>query len=257
MRTTEGKIVGSKSRLMRSVALTAGAAWLAFVLPGAVPARADDNWWNNMLGFVGMGPKQPADDAIDYSARPALVVPPKMDLPPPQAALPKPADWPNDPDAAARRRAEADSRRPAPPAPPSSPDDASADDSDQSPQPAQPPPGKRTEATSWVGSSSAGLSGGGTSVFGGSSGALSAPNFDLSNWSLSNWNPFDKTDDTKAARTLRVGVEPPREYLTQPPPGYEAPVAVDTDTSTAVSSIRTAPAGPSAPLNDKDVLHPQ
>jgi hypothetical protein len=252
--------MGSKIHLMRGVALVAGAAWLAFMLPGAAPARADDNWWNNMLGFVGMGPKQqPADDAIDYSARPTLVVPPKMDLPPPQAALPKPADWPNDPDAAARRRAEADSRRPAPPAPPASPDDASADDSDQSGQQAQAqaPPGKRTEAASWIGSSSAGISGAGSSVFSGSSGGLSAPNFDLSNWSLSNWNPFDKTDDTKAARTLRVGVEPPREYLTQPPPGYEAPVAVDTDTSAAVSSVRTAPAGPSAPVNDKDVLHPQ
>ncbi|MGB7092213.1 MAG: hypothetical protein WBD60_07475, partial [Methylovirgula sp.] len=68
-----------------------------------------------MLGFVGWGPSKTAQDGIDYTARPALVVPPKMDLPPPQAPLAKPTDWPNDPDAAARRRAEADSRRPAPP----------------------------------------------------------------------------------------------------------------------------------------------
>jgi hypothetical protein len=71
-----------------------------------------------------------------------------------------------------------------------------------------------------------GLAGGGTSVFSGGSGGI-----DLSNFNLSNWNPFAAKDETKAVHTLQVGVEPPREYLTQPPPGYRAPVAVDTDTA--------------------------
>lgn len=216
-----------ETRVIRGLALAASAAWLALVLPGS--ARADDNWWNSMLGFVGMGPHKPADDAIDYTARPALVVPPKMDLPPPQAAVARPSDWPNDPDAAARRRAEADSRRPAPPAPAAPADESTAGDSDQ-PTPAAAAPDKKKSPTPPTGdfSSSMGLAGAGTSVFSGGSGGI-----DLSNFNLSNWNPFAAKDDTKAVHTLRVGVEPPREYLTQPPPGYQAPVAVDTDSDPA------------------------
>jgi hypothetical protein len=235
-----------KTRLTRGLTLTASAAWLAFVLPGAAPARADGNWWDSMLGAIGIGPNKPADDAIDYSARPALVVPPKMDLPPPQPTMARPADWPNDPDAAARRRAEADSRRPAPPAPPAAPGDAStdADDSGDNQQtdpkaslPDAPRGQKPTVAQSWIGSQSAGLGGGGTSVFSGGGGPLTMPD-----WDISKWNPFDsnKTDDARAVRTLKVGVEPPREYLTQPPPGYEAPVAVDTDSDTASGSVQHA-----------------
>jgi hypothetical protein len=226
-----------ETRMIRRLALVASAGWLALALPG--PARADNNWWNSMLGMIGMGPKNPSDDAIDYSARPALVVPPKMDLPPPQAALPRPADWPHDPDTAARRRAEADSRQPAPqtPAP-------AADDSDQSKQaePA-PAPDKPKESVAPTGdfSKSAGLAGGGTSIFSGGGGGI-----DLSNFNLSNWNPFGSHDDTKAARTLKVGVEPPREYLTQPPPGYRAPVAVDDATQDA-----SDPADAATPASDQ------
>lgn len=203
-----------ETRMIRRLALVASAGWLALALPG--PARADNNWWNSMLGMMGMGPKNPADDAIDYSARPALVVPPKMDLPPPQAAVARPSDWPNDPDAAARHRAEADSRRPAPRTPTPAADDNSADDSDQATQ-AAPAPDKTKPAVSSAPtgdfSKSMGLAGGGTSIFSGPGGAV-----DLSNFNLSNWNPFGSHDDTKAVRTLKVGVEPPREYLTQPPP---------------------------------------
>jgi hypothetical protein len=234
-----------ETRVIRRLALAASAAWLALVLPG--PARADDNWWNSMLGMIGMGPNKPAnDDAIDYSARPALVVPPKMDLPPPQAAVARPPDWPNDPDAAARRRAEADSRRPAPPTPVAPTDESATDDADQSTQataaPAANTPNKSKSAVAPSGdfSKSMGLAGGGTSIFSGGGGAL-----DLSNLNLSNWNPFGSTDISKTARTLKVGVEPQREYLTQPPPGYRAPVAVD-DSAQGASE----PAAAAAPASD-------
>ena len=93
-----------------------GGVALAALL-AASPARADGDMWNSMLGWVGLGHKQqqsPDNGTIDYTPRPALVVPPKMDLPPPQASLGTPADWPHDPDATARIRAEADLRRPAP-----------------------------------------------------------------------------------------------------------------------------------------------
>jgi hypothetical protein len=207
-----------------------------------------------MLGFVGWGPSKTAQDGIDYTARPALVVPPKMDLPPPQAPLAKPADWPNDPDAAARRRAEADSRRPAPP---TAVTDATAsgdtaDQSGQSNQPAQQgqkPAVGHSKDLDWIGSHSAGLSGGGTSVFSGGGQGMSMPkDFDITN--LSTWNPFRGSDDKQEVRTLQVGVEPPREYLTQPPSGYRSPVAVDTDSDTsqdanapgtAAASVSTAP----------------
>ena len=242
-----------ETRVIRGLALAAIAAWLALALPG--PASADDNWWNSMLGLVGMGPHKPADDAIDYSARPALVVPPKMDLPPPQTAVARPTDWPNDPDAAARRRAEADSRRPAPPAP-AGPADASSDDSDQPDQPAAAPApgpaesevsGDKQASVPWSGAQASSVAPqqgiGGKRVFapfGGHTGATSigAPQQDCNEIAgmpvcLGSWDWFGlaKSDDTKAARTLRVGVEPPREYLTQPPPGYRAPVAVDTDSA--------------------------
>jgi hypothetical protein len=239
-----------EKRRIRRLALTASAAWLAFALPQS--ARADD-WWNSVLGFIGWGPNKTVDQGIDYSARPALVVPPKMDLPPPQAALPKPSDWPNDPDAAARRAAEADSRRPAPPSPVADAidNDDTANTADQSDSQAaqKPAASQASKNLDWIGSRSAGLSGAGTSIFSGSSGALSMPNFDITN--LSTWNPFSAHDDTKEVRTLKVGVEPPREYLTQPPPGYRSPVAVDTDSDTsqdasapgsAAASVSAAPA---------------
>ncbi len=223
-----------QTRRTHGLALTASAAWLALALPST--ARADD-WWNSVLGFVGWGPNK-TDQGIDYTARPALVVPPKMDLPPPQTAAAKPADWPNDPDAATRRAAEADSRRPAPPSPVA---DATDNDDDTGDQPAskaqKPAAGKDAKNLDWIGSKSAGLSGAGTSVFSGGSGGLSMPNFDITN--ISTWNPFSAHDDTKEVRTLKVGVEPPREYLTQPPAGYRSPVAVDTDSDTSQDASTT------------------
>lgn len=232
-----------ETRRIRRLALTASAAWLALALPGA--AHADD-WWNSVLGFIGWGPNK-ADQGIDYTARPALVVPPKMDLPPPQTAVAKPADWPNDPDVAARRAADADSRRPAPPTPVADATDNgdTTDTADQSASQAKPVAGKDAKNLNWVGSQSAGLSGAGTSVFSGGSQALSMPNFDITN--ISTWNPFSAHDDTKEVRTLKVGDEPQREYLTQPPPGYRSPVAVDTDSDTTQDA--SAPAAAAASVS--------
>jgi hypothetical protein len=87
---------------------------------GAVqPAWADgDNFFSPVLGMIGMGNNDKHDpvkaNGIDYSPRAPLVVPPTRDLPPPQPRATRGANWPNDPDASMRRKAEADSRRPAP-----------------------------------------------------------------------------------------------------------------------------------------------
>lgn len=56
-------------------------------------------------------------EAIDFTERAPLVVPPTNTLPPPGSGAPEAATV-NDPDLAARRRALADSRRPVPPSDP-------------------------------------------------------------------------------------------------------------------------------------------
>src|SRR5262245_36166315 len=51
------------------------------------------------LGFKG------GEEAIEYRERSPLVLPPGRDLPPPQAAAPRPTAWPVDPEQAKRKAA--------------------------------------------------------------------------------------------------------------------------------------------------------
>ncbi|MGB8278567.1 MAG: hypothetical protein WCF20_11645 [Methylovirgula sp.] len=127
-----------------SLASTAVGAFLCVALPVASPAQAqaaDGNMLNSVTNFFsapfGGGKPAPAEDndgVIDYRPRPALVVPPTNDLPPPQPAAARSPDWPKDPDAAALRKAKADSRRPAPKAAVAGP---------EAPQAEAPAPAKR------------------------------------------------------------------------------------------------------------------
>jgi hypothetical protein len=198
----------SKSR-RRAVAL--GSVALAALLV-AGPARADGDMWNSMLGWVGLGHKQPQspdDGTIDYTPRPALVVPPKLDLPPPQTARAAPADWPHDPDALARARAEADSRRPAPSSD-SSADESTGDfvaDADK----AKPNNSGESEACS-------NQAGKPICFYGPTS---------LVNFTKGWGNLFQK--QTEDISKLKIGSEPPRKYLIQPPPGYQMPKVKDED----------------------------
>jgi len=187
-------------------------------LLAASPARADGDMWNSMLGWVGMGHKQqqsPDDGTIDYTPRPALVVPPKMDLPPPQTARGTPADWPHDPDATARAQADADSRRPAPSSDSSS-DQSSSDfvaDADKA-KPAD--SGEVENCTNQAGK---------PICFYGPAG--------LMNFTKGWGNLFQgHSEDTSK---LKIGSEPPRKYLIQPPPGYQMPKVKDEDASDADS----------------------
>jgi len=110
----------------------AGAAVVALGLAAGLgfagPALAADDGspLYSIFSMFGAQPPGQQDAAINYQPRPPLVVPPKRDLPQPQAKAPHGAEWPNDPDVAARLRAEADSRRPAPlasmPPPPGAPE---------------------------------------------------------------------------------------------------------------------------------------
>ncbi len=189
------------------IALTGSVALAAVLIAG--PARADGDMWNSMLGWVGLGHKQqtsPDDGTIDYTPRPALVVPPKMDLPKPQTATATPANWPHDPDASARAAAEADSRRPAPSSDSSS-DDSSGDfvaDADKT----KPNASGESEACS--------DQAGKPICFYGPS--------DLVNFAKG-WGNLGGMFQSHAEDTskLKVGAEPPRQYLTQPPSGYQMP----------------------------------
>jgi len=80
------------------------------------PAQAE-GIKDSVLGFFNMNPETRSggpEAALDYRPRAPLVIPPKLDLPPPQQTSALPNDWPVDPDAAARRKALADSHRRAP-----------------------------------------------------------------------------------------------------------------------------------------------
>ncbi len=107
-------------RSTRALRLTAVLLGVAMVL-GAGPLRAQDadedegnktfeeKLMDNLMS--GLGGKKLEDGSIDYRERSPLVVPSKIDLPPPQTGRPKLApNWPKDPDvaerAAARERAK-------------------------------------------------------------------------------------------------------------------------------------------------------
>lgn len=109
-----------KSKSNRVFAASATALLLSVsVLSTTVPARAgddgSDSMLNTVLGFVGIDTDKDKDrDQIDYRERAPLVLPPKYELPAPSRGADRNGQWPNDPDVAARRRAAADARRPAP-----------------------------------------------------------------------------------------------------------------------------------------------
>ena len=214
-------------RTRNLVAATSGVALAALL--AASPARADGDMWNSMLGWVGMGHKSaaatdgPDDGAIDYTPKPALVVPPKMDLPAPQASTSTPADWPHDPDAIARVKAEANSRRPAPSS--DSTSDNSAGDFVADADKAKPDNanGESEACTDPAGK---------PICFYGPSGLM---NF-TKGWNMGGLFSTHAEDTSK----LRIGEEPPREYLIQPPPGYQMPKVKDEDDSDADTGADTS-----------------
>jgi hypothetical protein len=164
----------------------------------ATPARAaeDTNMFNSVLGFFGMQFDK-EQDSIDYRARAPVVVPPSTDLPPPKKAVRGPA-WPNDPDIAAERRAALDSRRPAPQVTPNSRVEMSQTELQQGrgPMPADGPPDE-CEA------------GAGTHL------CLYTP-----------WKVLKSVVNVFHSDTVQPGPEPPRKYLTEPPPGYRQATGV-------------------------------
>ncbi|WGJ14577.1 hypothetical protein QEV83_18480 [Methylocapsa sp. D3K7] len=184
----------------RSLGAVVSAAALLCVaaFSGVSPARAqeDTNMFNSVLGFVGMQFDK-EQDAIDYRARPPIVVPPKIDLPPPKVAVRDPS-WPKDPDVIAERRAALDSRRPAPQITPNTRVEMSQTELQQGrgPLPADGPPDECQ-------------AGAGTPI------CLYAP-----------WKALKSMVSSTSSDKIQPGPEPQRKYLTEPPPGYRKATGV-------------------------------
>ena len=182
-------------------ALAAGllAGCLGLSAASAVKAEEDTNMLNSLAGFVGLQ-VDPEKDSIDYRARPPLVVPPKRDLPTPlPAGAGRRADWPNDPDVLARRRAAADSRRPMPQIGPNTRAELSKEELMQG----------RTDKKETDTQSDC-QPGAGTHT------CLYAP------WSnLKATSPSSQT----SSDSVQEGEEPSRNFLTEPPSGYRRPTA--------------------------------
>jgi hypothetical protein len=91
-----------RSQLGSVASLCAASAMMAgIILAWSAPARAGDDGqapiWDSLGGLVSFG-MTPPNDPIDYRERGKLVLPPKVELPPPAAPAQKVAAWPNDPD---------------------------------------------------------------------------------------------------------------------------------------------------------------
>ena len=99
-----------------AIGRVAAAGGLLFGLCAAtVPARAADDGYQNVFSSVltAVGVLSPSKSPdIEYRERAPLVVPPKSALAAPVEEKPLPASWPKDPDVAKRRKADAAARVP-------------------------------------------------------------------------------------------------------------------------------------------------
>jgi hypothetical protein len=211
MRDTEtsGWSVQNSSRtLLRTLRLAAIAAGIGLVMTaGAVRAQDDDEddktFEEKIIEGImaGIGGTNMENRGIEYRERSPLVVPPKLDLPPPEAVKGeiKAPNWPKDPDEqrrkaaiAARKKENKDPVQAARPLMPSElnqrgPKGASTGSSGTA-------PGGDPDTRVILSPSQLGYNGGFSGLFGGS-----------------------KTE------TAPFKGEPTRESLTQPPTGYQTP----------------------------------
>jgi len=183
----------------------AGALWL-FGCAGQAALAGDDGAapiWDSVGSIFGLGGGNDQPD-IHYRDRPKLVVPPKMDLPPPAAAATASAtDWPRDPDIERWKKEQAEKKafRPL------------IGDPSQVANHKFPDPNSyvTTKYTAGLGPSAR------KCPAGPGQSCDSAPSPSL------NWNPLTWVGIQKKPVTV-LGAEPPRMSLTDPPQGYRDPV---------------------------------
>jgi hypothetical protein len=186
--------------LPRAVPLAALALSLGYAT--LTPAKAADDGqesffssvWGMIGGGIGVAPR--SDPAIDYHERAPLVLPPKMDLPPPAAtAAQRDKSWPQDPDVLAARKAQEEAKAP--------------HLQHQLDPPETIEQSRQRSATAY-------------------DPAANQPTGDCLEERTCDpttfWNSLKNTKKGDTAQLQLIpGREPPREYLTQPPPGYMSP----------------------------------
>ena len=195
---------GALSRALRLAVISLGIG----LVVGAGAARAEDDEDEKTFEeeiiegiMTGIGGTNMDNRGIEYRERSPLVVPPKLDLPPPASSSEvKAPNWPKDPDEArrkaliaARKKENKDPREASRPLMPSELDQrapkkstAGGDSVDQ--------PGGNPGTTAVLSPSQLGYSGGFSGMFGGNK-----------------------------VETAPFKGEPTRESLTQPPSGYQTP----------------------------------
>ncbi len=199
------------------------AAGAAMVWTGVVafsgPARAFDDKPSSLdplLNVFGLGKDSDEKPAIDFRERPSLVVPKNMDLPPPvPESRNRSANWPSDPDVRRRREAATAARAPRV---------ISLND--------------RPELTARE------LQQGRSATRGDSSEICDTRISGTPDCSA--LTPADKLKQvfslgSKSDDDFAPGVEPKRDYLTEPPPGYRAPKQVVKATSSGPARAYEAP----------------
>ena len=185
--------------------LTASAAAGLFM---AAPAHAinDDgrgSTLESLLDMVGMGGEKESD-SIQYRERSPLVVPPKMDIPTPQPRpSQKAAQWPQDQEVVRARKKQAENK------------------SRVMGKYAESNGGEKLTAEEMRNMRSPGAAGSSASA---SPQPCKLDPFDKSACSVAEyWGALSAKTEKKDELTLQAGVEPQREYLTQPPKGYLKP----------------------------------
>jgi hypothetical protein len=205
------------SRILRVSGAIAGAAGVLLLIgvashPSPVRAEEGNQTLRQLFGLVTGDTGQKDTDGIDYRERPPLVLPPKMELPPPQAsaAAQNPA-WPNDPDVGRVKKLKAEAKAPA---------------------------RQVNEATANPHISQAELERGRVAVSDPTTPQQNpCNNSDNPDCLYTPWSILKKvtTDSNAPSKDVLVpGEEPTREYLTEPPPGFRKPTQV-------VKATREAP----------------
>ncbi len=211
---TSGWMMRSSSKALRLSAVVLGVGLLMVVSARAGDDDEDDKTFEEKIieGVMkGVGATNMDNSNIDYRERSPLVVPPKIDLPPPASASTEKAapNWPKDPDEA-RRRAEIAKRKK---------DKKDTRDAGQ----------MSRDASRVLSPSELNAAGQRPTTT-----ASDARNSDSVKPGDTGANPLMPSDlgytggfmgmfKGNKAEATEFKQEPPRESLTQPPPGYQTP----------------------------------
>jgi hypothetical protein len=215
-RTGKCRFMGRSSS--KALRLSAVALGVGLLMAGAARAADDDEddktFEEKIIEGVmrGMGATNMDNSSIDYRERSPLVVPPKLDLPPPASATAEKAapNWPKDPDEARRKAAIAARKK----------DKKDTRDatmvSDAAARPLSP---SELNAAKQRPTTSAADARNSDSLKPGDTGANPLMPSDLG-YSGSVMGLFKGGNKVEATEFKQ---EPTRESLTQPPPGYQTP----------------------------------